>query len=97
MTPGKRITRVILDNNVKLIEKGIIIVDPSYKLAIATTDFLARGGDQYPFGDLPYINLYTTYQEALSNHMRHFLGGVITTIEYPEGGNGRIAMRLNTN
>jgi 5'-nucleotidase len=93
VTPGKRITRVVLDDKTQLIEDGIIVAAPSYTLAVATTDFLARGGDQYPFGDLPYINLYITYQEALSNYIRHGLGGVITTVDYPEGGKGRIASR----
>ena len=93
VTPGKRITRVVLDDKTQLIEDGIIVAAPSYTLAVATTDFLARGGDQYPFGDLPYINLYITYQEALSNYIRHGLGGVIMTVDYPEGGKGRIASR----
>jgi 5'-nucleotidase len=95
-TPGKRVTRLILDDRTKLIEKGMIVADPSYTLAIATTDFLARGGDQFPFGDLPYTNLYIAYQEALSNYIRQGLGGVITAVDYPEGGNGRIVRRKDT-
>ena len=93
LIPGERITRVVLDDKTKLIDAGIIMVDPAYTLAIATTDFLARGGDQYPFGALPYANLYITYQEALSNYMRRGLGGVIKKVSYPEGGQGRIIRR----
>jgi 5'-nucleotidase len=95
VTPGERVTRVILDDETKLIDDGIIVVDPTYILAIASIDFLARGGDQYPFRDLPYTNLYITYQEALSNYIGQGLGGVITALDYPEGGNGRIARRKN--
>jgi 5'-nucleotidase len=96
VAPGKRVTRVILADKTKLIDEGAIVVGPTYTLTIATTDFLARGGDQYPFRDLPYTNLFVTYQEALSNYIRHGLGGVITAVDYPEGGNGRIARRLVT-
>jgi 5'-nucleotidase len=87
---------VILDDETKLIDNGIIVVDPMYTLAIATIDFLARGGDQYPFRDLPYTNLYITYQEALSNYIRQGLGGVITAVDYPEGAKGRIARLPDT-
>jgi 5'-nucleotidase len=97
VTPGERITRVILDDETKLIDAGTMVVDPSYTLAIATIDYLARGGDQYPFGELPFINLYITYQDALSNYIRQSLGGVITAVDYPEGGKGRIARLPNTN
>jgi 5'-nucleotidase/UDP-sugar diphosphatase len=97
VTPGERITRVILDDETKLIDDGIIVVDPTYSLAIVTINFLARGGDQYPFRDLPFTNLYITYQQALSNYIQQGLGGVITAVDYPEGGKGRIARLLDTN
>jgi 5'-nucleotidase len=97
VTPGERVTRVILDDETKLIDAGIIVVDPTYTLAIATIDYLARGGDQYPFRDLTYINLYITYQDALGNYIRQGLSGVITAVDYPEGGKGRIARLPDTN
>jgi 5'-nucleotidase len=93
LSSGERIKRVILDDKTILIENGIIVADPSYTLGIATTDFLARGGDQYPFGGLDYTNLFLTYQEALSNYIRQGLAGIIRSADYPEGGNGRIARR----
>ena len=97
VTPGERVTGVILDDGTILIDDGSIVVDPTYSVAIATIDFLARGGDQYPFRDLPFTNLYITYQEALSNYIRQGLGGVITAVDYPEGGKGRIARLPETN
>ncbi|MGD9173467.1 MAG: 5'-nucleotidase C-terminal domain-containing protein [Desulfobacterales bacterium] len=96
LTPGKRVTRVILDDETKLIDAGTVVVDPSYTLTIATIDYLARGGDQYPFGDLAFINLHITCQDALSNYIRQGLGGVISALDYPEGGKGRIARLPNT-
>jgi 5'-nucleotidase len=95
VTPGERVTRVMLDNKTILIDAGIIMVDPTYTLAIATTDFLARGGDQYPFRSLPFTSLYITYQEALSNYVRQDLGGAIKAADYPVGGNERIVRRPN--
>jgi 5'-nucleotidase len=89
-TPGERITRVYLDDKTILIANGRIRVDPAYTLTIATTDFLARGGDQYPFRNLRFTSLYTTYQEALSIYMRQNLCGAVKAADYPVGGNGRI-------
>jgi 5'-nucleotidase len=97
VTPGARVTRVVLDNETKLIDDGIIVVDSTYTLAVASIDFLARGGDQYPFRNLPYTNFYITYQEALNNYIRQTLGGVITAVDYPEGGNNRIVRRPDKN
>jgi 5'-nucleotidase len=59
-------------------------------LVVATIDFLARGGDEYPFGDAPFTTLGVTYQQALFDYIAEELGGVITAADYPEGGAGRI-------
>jgi len=63
-------------------------------LTVATIDFLARGGDRYPFSGAPFTTLGVTYQQALYNFLTVGLGGVITSTDYPEGGEGRIT-RLN--
>jgi hypothetical protein len=58
---------------------------------IATNDFSARGGDQYPFRGAPFVTFPgVTYQQALSRFIQENLGGVITAADYPEGGEGRI-------
>lgn len=95
VTPGERVTRVSLDDKTILIENGRVRVNPAYTLTIATTDFLARGGDQYPFRSLPFTSLYITYQEALSNYIRQDLGGAIKAADYPVGGDGRIVRLPN--
>ena len=83
--------RVILSDGTKLIDAGTVVVDPDYTLAIATIDYLARGGDQYPFGGLlPFSNLCTSYKDALGNYMRQVLGGIITAVDHPENGSDRI-------
>ncbi len=93
VTPGDRITRLYLDDGTGLIENGRLLINPAYTLNIATTDFLARGGDQYPFRNLTFTSLYTTYQEALNNYIRQHLDGRIKAADYPVGGNGRILRR----
>ena len=59
---------------------------------MATVDFLARGGDEYPYRGARFTALGVTYQQALSNYIRFpdGLDGVVTPADYPEGGEGRI-------
>ncbi|ACB53969.1 putative alkaline phosphatase [Crocosphaera subtropica ATCC 51142] len=95
--PGSRIIDVTLEDGTKLIEKGRILGNaPS--VSVATVDFLARGGDQYPFGDTPFTNVGVTYQQALANYIESSLGlnGVISAADYPEGGEGRISLTTQT-
>jgi 5'-nucleotidase len=65
------------------------VVDSS-ALNIATIDFLARSGDQYPYRGAPFTSVGVTYQQALANYISDGLGGSITAADYPEGGEGRI-------
>ncbi|MBX2864223.1 MAG: 5'-nucleotidase C-terminal domain-containing protein [Leptolyngbyaceae cyanobacterium MAG.088] len=85
---GERVINVTLDDGTVLIQDGQVLPDaPSVSLAIV--DFLARGGDQYPFGDASFTNLGVTYQQALANYITDELGGVISADDYAEGGEGR--------
>ncbi len=87
-TSGERVINVTLDDGTAIIQDGQILPDaPSVSLAIV--DFLARGGDQYPFGDASFTNLGVTYQQALVNYITDELGGVVSAADYPEGGEGR--------
>jgi 5'-nucleotidase len=65
-------------------------------LNIATIDFLARGGDEYPYRGAPFTTVGVTYQQALRNYIEDPAGllGTITSAQYLEGGEGRIT-RLN--
>ncbi|HEX5949876.1 MAG TPA: 5'-nucleotidase C-terminal domain-containing protein, partial [Actinomycetota bacterium] len=62
-TPGTRIVDVTLDDGTPIIESGAVAAGAP-NVDIATIDFLARGGDQYPFGDAPFVTLGTTYFQA---------------------------------
>jgi 2',3'-cyclic-nucleotide 2'-phosphodiesterase (5'-nucleotidase family) len=87
-TPGTRVREVVLDDGTVIVAAGQ--VQAGAALNVATIDFLARGGDQYPFGGLPFTTLGVSYQQALRNYLTGPLGGVVTAAQYPAGGEGRI-------
>jgi len=93
VTPGTRVENVELDDGTPIVTNGSVVAGDD--LAIATIDFLARGGDQYPYRDAPLTLLGVSYQQALSNYIEADtadggLGGTISAADYPEGGEGRI-------
>jgi 2',3'-cyclic-nucleotide 2'-phosphodiesterase (5'-nucleotidase family) len=87
-TPGTRVQDVTLDDGTVIVAGGQ--VQPGAALNVATIDFLARGGDQYPFGGAPFTTLGISYQQALRNYLTGPLGGVVTAAQYPAGGEGHI-------
>lgn len=89
LTKGTRVKEVTLNDGTKIIAGGEV-VEGAPSLNIATIDFLARGGDQYPFRDNPFTILGITYQQALHEYIITDLQRKITTAQYPETGNGRI-------
>ncbi len=89
---GTRVREVVLDNGSVVVTGGVVVAGPA--LTVATIDFLARGGDQYPYRGAPFTTLGVTYQQALYNYITVGLGGLITSVDYPEGGEGRIT-RIN--
>ncbi len=91
-TPGERVRSVILADGTVMVAEGQIAATAK-NVNVATIDFLARGGDQYPFPK-PYtfIRLGATYQQALRDYIVSGLGGAITAAQYPEGGAGRIVI-----
>jgi 5'-nucleotidase len=91
--PGSRVMEVMLDDGTMIVQDGGVVAGPD--LTVATIDFLAQGGDQYPFRDgngdtLPFTSIGVSYQQALSNYIQTALGGLVTAADYPEGGEGRI-------
>jgi 5'-nucleotidase len=93
LVPGTRVTEVTLDDGTVIVTGGV--VQAGTDLAVATIDFLARGGDQYPYGGAPFTVLGVSYQQALSNYIQAAaadggLDGLISAAQYPEGGADRI-------
>ena len=91
LTPGSRVKEVELADGTKLVTGGSVVAGAP-TVDIATIDFSARGGDQYPFRGAPFTTLGVTYQQALRNYIQQpdGLNGVIRASQYPEGGTGRI-------
>jgi 5'-nucleotidase len=85
---GTRVQEIVLDGGTVIVTGGTVVPGPD--LTVATIDFLARGGDQYPYRGAPFTNIGFTYQQALANYITDGLGGTISAADYPEGGEGRI-------
>lgn len=85
---GARVKEVTLDDGTMIVTGGAVVAGAD--LTVATIDFLAKGGDEYPFGGAPFTTLGVTYQQALSNYIQNGLGGLISAAQYPFGGEGRI-------
>ena len=93
LVPGTRVKEIILNDGRVIVQNGVV-VPGAPSVNIATVDFLARGGDQYPFRGAPFVNVAVSYQQSLRDFVVQYLGGLITAQEYPAGGEGRIT-RLN--
>jgi 5'-nucleotidase len=92
VTPGTRVVEITLDDGTPIVTDGAVVLGAP-AVNIATNDFSARGGDQYPFRDAPFVTFTgITYQQALSRYIQEDLGGVIAAADYPEGGEGRITV-----
>jgi 5'-nucleotidase/UDP-sugar diphosphatase len=90
VTEGQRVKDIALDDGTKIVADGTV-VEGAPAVNLATIDFLARGGDQYPFGaDATFTPVGVSYQQALSRFIEEDLGGKITADAYPEDGTGRI-------
>ena len=88
VVPGSRVLEVTLDDSTVIVTGGAVVPGPN--LTVATVDFLARGGDQYPFRGAPFTTLGATYQQALANYIVTGLSGSISGPDYAFGVNLRI-------
>jgi 5'-nucleotidase len=97
LAEGSRVLEAALANGTVLIEDGDIAAS-ARNVNVAVVDFLAQGGDEWfggPPGRSSFFILGTTYQQALADYIQApvrdgGLGGVISAVQYPEGGDGRI-------
>ncbi len=88
-SPGSRVRSLTLDDGTVIVEDGAL-APTARPITVATIDFLARGGDQYPYRGHPFTTLGKTYQQALEDYLR--LGVPIDDVNYPERGEGRILL-----
>ncbi len=86
--PGTRVQEIVLDDGTVIVSGGAVVDGPGVN--VATIDFLAKGGDQYPFRGLPFTTLGATYQQALSDYIVDGLSGDISGPDYVFDVNNRI-------
>lgn len=86
---GERVVDVVLDDMTPIVQGGAV-VPMAPTVHVATINFLANGGDQYPFAGSSFVTLGVTYQQAVRTFVESALMGTITAADYPEGGSGRI-------
>ncbi|MEX1038197.1 MAG: 5'-nucleotidase C-terminal domain-containing protein [Acidimicrobiia bacterium] len=84
---GQRVRNAQLDDGTPLVVNG---VPTDAVVTAATIDFLARGGNDYDFGGGAFTTLGVTYEQGARNFMQNALGGLISIVDYPFGGEGRI-------
>ncbi len=86
---GSRIVSITLFDGTEIVSEGMV-VPGAPTISVATVNFLATGGDQYPFDGRPFTIVGNTYQQALQNYLAGPLSGIVRTGAYPVGGEGRI-------
>jgi 2',3'-cyclic-nucleotide 2'-phosphodiesterase (5'-nucleotidase family) len=86
-TEGTRVLDVVLADGTVIWNDGVL-APTARNVTVATIDFLANGGDNYPFGNLAKTNLGVSYQQALYNYLTSPVGlnGVVTQAAYPNLG-----------
>jgi len=86
---GSRVVDAVLEDGTPLINDGVVV--SSLLLNIATIDFLANGGDGFSiFTSYSFTASTYLYRDALTNYIQNGLGGLVTSADYPVGGEGRI-------
>ncbi|MEM8827603.1 MAG: bifunctional metallophosphatase/5'-nucleotidase, partial [Pseudomonadota bacterium] len=78
-TFGERITSIVLGDGTTVFANGEFSFDGVFDLV--TVDFLARGGDGYPFDALgfgEFENIGITYQASLADYIQFGLDGLIS-------------------
>jgi 5'-nucleotidase len=91
---GSRVVELTLFDGTEIVSGGML-VEGAPTISVATVNFLANGGDQYPFGGRPFTIVGSTYQQALQNYLSTNLSGVVSAGAYPVGGEGRIRNLTN--
>ena len=91
-TAGTRVYTITLADGTEIVSDGAVVAGAP-AVSIATINFSAAGGDQYPFRGAPFTPLGVTYQQTLANYITYTegLNGTITAAQYPAGGEGRIS------
>lgn len=88
---GSRVRQVILDGGDTLVRDGAV-VDSSRRLPVATLNFLALGGDGYPFQGDSVIHTTLAQHVFLRDYIATGLSGIVDTVLYPRKWTGRVIL-----
>ena len=87
---GERIISIVLDDGYVVVQNGEVNPGPREFWAV-TGNFLSRGGDQYPWDqDGVSYPLSLTEHMAFTRYLEENLDGIVSSQDYPYGGDGRI-------
>jgi 2',3'-cyclic-nucleotide 2'-phosphodiesterase (5'-nucleotidase family) len=86
---GDRIREIVLNDGRVIVRDGQV-VSGAPTITIATGNFIAGGGDEYPFDGTVAIPTGVGEQDALTDYLVSTLGGVVSPLDYPEGGENRV-------
>jgi 2',3'-cyclic-nucleotide 2'-phosphodiesterase (5'-nucleotidase family) len=89
VTAGTRVREVTLSGGQQLITGGQV-VPGAPAVSIATLDFVARGGDHYPFRGAAFVPMGEDYGTIARRFFTDDLAGIIRATRYPVTGEGRI-------
>jgi hypothetical protein len=92
--PGSRVRDVSV-GGARIFDDGVFVGPAGWTVDVAANDYTLRGGDCYSFGSGGFTGVGASYTEALVNYLvaptsDGGLQGVITAVDYPAGGEGRI-------
>jgi 5'-nucleotidase len=89
---GSRVRSLVLDDGREIVRDGRIAVNAP-DVTFATIDFLANGGDGYPFVRGTAFVTPVLQSEALRRYLAEDLKGHVDAARYPEGGSGRVSAK----
>ncbi|MCB2212338.1 5'-nucleotidase C-terminal domain-containing protein [bacterium] len=86
-TPGERVRNAWLADGTVLVEDGVVNMDAPHQ-NIVVGDFIAGGGDEYPFQGLNFTRLGISDQQTLATYLSDM--GTVLEKDYPRGGEMRV-------
>ena len=92
---GERVRQLVLDRGDTLVKDGRV-VDSARAIGVATLDFMANGGDSYPFPKAGFVVAPSTQHDALRSFVQRGLGGVVDSLRYPRDFQRRVVFVQST-
>jgi 5'-nucleotidase len=87
-SPGQRVRELVLADGTIVVQNG---VTQAVTVDVAGLNFSLNGGDAYP--RVPNTTVGLTDQQSLERYIGDSLGGIVSGLDYPRGGEGRLTIR----